>query len=60
MRTSARRPAKLIVQKQGKLMKAAVVKAVVIVIDVEVEQVVETVLPGVIVLQKEPTLPNLV
>lgn len=36
------------------------VEAVVVVMDVEVEQVVENLLPGLTVPQKEPTLPTLV
>jgi hypothetical protein len=41
-------------------MEVAVVEAVVVVMDVEVEQVVENLLPGLKVPQKEPTLPTLV
>ena len=54
MRKSARRLVKR-VPKQGTLREVAVVEAVEVVMDMEVEQVVENVLLGVIVLQKAPT-----
>ena len=54
MRKSARRLVK-VVPKQGTLREVAVVKAVEVVMDEEMEQVAENVLLGVIVLQKAQT-----